>query len=199
MFADLIGWEGKEGRSRAKNIYLGLGYGMGSGKLARSLGLPTETRTYRGRESLVAGPEAQAILDEFERRAPHLKMMARVLTAKARRDGYIRTICGRKCRFPEAPEGGFMFTHKALNVLIQTTAGQQARKATVMLDREGVDVYAVVHDEFDAPLALDNVRAEARRVRDIMLAATEGGNVPHGVDAEGGSSWGDLDDIDLSE
>lgn len=191
MFADLIGWEGKEGRSNAKQIFLGLCYGMGSGLLARSLGLPSETKTRNGRTFEVAGREAAAILSEFETKAPHLKMLARACEVSARKRGYIRTMDGRKCRFPRNPEDtGFMFTHKAMNRLVQGSAGGMMRKALIMLDAAGIHVQATVHDEVDATVESE---AMAREVESIMIEAGRDWNVPHVVDYEKGPTWADIE------
>lgn len=187
MFADLIGWEGKEGRSRAKNIFLGLCYGMGPGKLARSLGLPTVTKTRRGREWETAGPEAAAILADFEAGAPHLRMLARACEISAREKGYIMTNDGRKCRFPRGPDGRLMFTHKAMNRLIQGSAAGITRRALVALHRAGYPTLVTVHDEVDGPVRQPS---DLDIVREIMVEAAADWRVPHKVDPESGPSWG---------
>lgn len=178
----------KTQRTNAKIIYLGLCYGMGGGKLARGLGLPTKMTTNRqGRPICVAGPEAQEVLDLFNRRAPFVKQMAKLCERKATRVGYIRTTSGRKCRFPQDDHGKFDWCHKALNRLIQGSSGDQTKTAMVVADEAGFRIQLQVHDELDRTV---EHRKEAEELgtlmREVIIA-----RVPFKVDTEIGPSWGE--------
>lgn len=180
-------------RKHAKNIFLGLCYGMGSGKLARSCGLEAlEKRRGDGSTYWVAGPEGQALLDLFDIRVPFVRKMAKAAEKQARKNGYIRTLLGRRCRFPTGPSGEIDWAHKGLNRLIQGSAADQTKKAMVDLDEAGFEVQLQVHDEVCQ--GVDSVE-EAREIARIMATCVEL-RVPSKVDIELGPSWGEAKEID---
>lgn len=184
----------KHHRGNAKTIYLGLCYSMGGGKLARSLGLETEWRETRsGRAYEAAGPEAQAILDDFDSKVPFIRELARRAERVAKERGYIRTVLGRRCHFPPAKDGpGYDWTHKALNRLIQGSSADQTKKAMVEAHEAGIRLQLQVHDELDLTVWSHD---EARHLSEIMRNAVPC-NVPHRCDIEVGSSWGTIKEIE---
>lgn len=185
MMAELTGLP----RKRAKDIYLGLCYSMGGAKLAESLGLPTKFITTRsGRKIKVAGDKAQGILDTFNQRAPFIKAVARQCEETARSRGYIRTLLGRHCHFPQDSAGNYDWTHKALNRLIQGSAADQTKKAMVECDRAGFALQLQVHDELD--LTVESVK-EAQGMAEIMRDCVRL-ELPMRVDVETGPSWGEI-------
>jgi DNA polymerase I-like protein with 3'-5' exonuclease and polymerase domains len=180
-------------RKKAKNIFLGLCYGMGSGKLAASVGLPTEVRRKRdGSTYLVAGPEGQALLDKFDRAVPFVRKMAKAAEAQAKRNGYIKTLTGRRCRFPTNAAGEIEWAHKGLNRLIQGSSADQTKIAMVALDEAGHDLRLQVHDEMAQGV---NSVEEARDIAHIMATCVEL-RVPSRVDIEIGPNWGEAKEID---
>jgi DNA polymerase I-like protein with 3'-5' exonuclease and polymerase domains len=85
MVADMAGIK----RKQAKTIGLGLMYGMGKAKLANELDLPVD--------------EAGELISTFHTKVPFLKgtvnaVMKRIESPAS--GGSIRTLLGRKCRFP---------------------------------------------------------------------------------------------------
>mgnify|MGYP003663052273 CR=1 FL=1 len=83
LVADIAGVN----RSHAKTINLGIMYGMGLGKLAQTLGdIPFE--------------EARTIRDEYDEKVPFIRSLASSVMDAASRRSEIRTMFGRKCRFP---------------------------------------------------------------------------------------------------
>jgi len=177
----------KECRTNAKIIFLGLCYGMGGAKLAHDLGLPTKWITNRrGAQIEIAGDEAQAVIDLFNRRAPFVKQMAKKALETAAARGYILTVSGRRCRFPEKDGGGYDWVYKALNRLIQGSSGDQCKIAMVEADAAGFAIQLQVHDEIDHSAA---DRAEAEALGNLMRECVTA-NVPFKVDTETGPSWG---------
>jgi len=192
MVADMAGISRKE----AKTIGLGLMYGMGKGKLAQSLGLSTD--------------EAGDLITSFHTNVPFLK--GTVLAVQRRIDhpgsgGAIRTLLGRKCRFPlwEPMEWGVnkalphdqaslkygprikrAGTYKGLNKLIQGSAADQTKMAMVAMHEAGQQLLLQVHDEI--VLSVDN-REEAVHAARIMENCVSL-QVPSRVDTEVGDSWG---------
>lgn len=176
-------------RKQAKEIFLGLCYGMGPGKLCRKLNLPT-TWAHSARLNKmveVAGPEGAALLRVFDAAVPFVRELADRCEAQAKRRGYILTVLGRRCRFPRAADGQFDWCHKALNRLIQGSSGDQTKKAMVDADAAGIYQQLQVHDEIDASLGPE----DAQRLAAVMREAVPC-RVPMVVDVELGRSWGEV-------
>lgn len=193
-------------RKQAKEIYLGLSYGMGGAKMCRALGLPTmmavrgprgrliDARTPEGerlaaegaRRFEAAGPEGQALLDTFDSKVPFIKRMAKACETRAKAVGYITTLSGRRCRFPTDEHGNFDWTHKGLNRLIQGASADQTKQAMIALDDAGLDMMIQVHDEI--AFSVEDQK-EAHRAAEIMKTCTPL-ELPSKVDVEIGRSWG---------
>jgi DNA polymerase I-like protein with 3'-5' exonuclease and polymerase domains len=177
-------------RDDLKEVYLGRCYGMGGGKLAKKLRLPTVWRTNErtGYVYEAAGPEAQAIIDRFDRGVPYVKALARLCTKSAQAKGYIKGVDGRRVRFELMDDGRLKDEHKALNKLIQYAAAWQTKKALVQLDAEGFPLQLTVHDEFDYSEDDDN---RARHMAEVMCEVHQL-RVPSRVDVKKGRSYGEL-------
>lgn len=180
----------KAQRNNAKIVFLGLCYGMGGAKLARDLGLDTKWVPHSRTQKLieVAGDEAQSILDQFNFNAPFVKYLSKACMTKAEQRGYITTLLGRRCRFPKLDGGGYDWTYKALNRLIQGSAADQTKQALVSCHEAGFTPQLQVHDELDR--SCDN-REEAEEMGNIMRHCVELA-VPAKVDVEVGPSWGEV-------
>jgi DNA polymerase I-like protein with 3'-5' exonuclease and polymerase domains len=184
-------------RKAAKTIGLGLMYGMGKAKLAAELGLHMD--------------EASALIDTFHTKVPFLKGTVNAVMKRIEHPasgGSIRTLLGRKCRFPlwEPMEWGVnkalpyeqamveygprikrAGTYKGLNKLIQGSAADQTKAAMVALAKAGLSPILQVHDE----LALSvKSREEAQAGAEIMANAVNL-MVPSRCDVEIGPSWGE--------
>jgi DNA polymerase I-like protein with 3'-5' exonuclease and polymerase domains len=210
FMADLTGLP----RKYAKNIYLGLCYGEGGGKLCRELGLPTRWALSigRGRERRVeyfssqeeawkeranhregfiweaAGEEGQKILDTFDERAPFIRLLAKKAEETAKQRGHIITGGGRHMHFKQNEDGSYFDTRKALNRLIQGTSADQTKLAIVLLDKTPLFMQLQVHDEIDSSVgSREEAEAAAKVMRECMPAL-----VPFRVDVEIGPSWGEI-------
>ena len=192
MVADMAGIT----RKQAKTIGLGLMYGMGKAKLAVSLDLQVE--------------EASELIAQFHAKVPFLK--GTIYAVQKRIDhpasgGSIRTILGRKCRFPlwEPTKWGVnkalpyqeasakygsgikrAMTYKGLNKLMQGSAADQTKKAMVELHKAGYTMLLSVHDEI--AMSVDT-REEAEAAAVIMRDCVQL-EVPSKVDVEVGPTWG---------
>tara|TARA_R100000655_G_scaffold19085_3_gene40052 strand:+ start:4270 stop:6198 length:1929 start_codon:yes stop_codon:yes gene_type:complete len=88
-------------RYQAKIINLGTMYGMGVGKLASTLGdIPFE--------------EAKAIRNEYDEKVPFIRALASSVMDAASKRCEVRTLLGRKCRFPMREPKGFSIKSKTL-------------------------------------------------------------------------------------
>lgn len=176
-------------RTHAKIIFLGLCYSMGGAKLAKGLNLPTKfIQTRSGKTIEVAGDKAKAIIDQFDRQVPFVKQLAQMCEKRAKQVGYIKTLSGRRCRFPVDQSGhGFDWTHKALNRLIQGSSADQTKMAMVAADEAGYKMQLQVHDEIDLTVASPQEGEQIGKIMRECVAL----NVPSKVDVEIGPSWGE--------
>lgn len=205
----------KVSRKDAKPLGLGRMYGMGAGTMCKNLGLPTSMAIYDTDKNCVvysdekpeeyrvvavrakshpfesAGPEGREVLRKFDAAAPYLGALAKACQKRASDNGYIRTLSGRICHFPENTGGGrkdkFMWLHKALNRVVQGSSGDQMKKAMVDMDAAGIFLQLQIHDE--VAISVEN-REEAERAAEIMGAAYDL-YLPFACDIEIGPSWGE--------
>ena len=180
-------------RDDLKELYLGRCYGMGGGKLSKKLKLPTvwKTNDRTGFTYEAAGPEAQAIIDRFDRGVPYVKALARLCTKSAQAKGYILGVDNRRVRFELMDDGSLKDEHKALNKLIQYAAAWQTKKALIQLDAEGFPLQLTVHDEFDYS---EDDMDRARHMAEVMCEVHRL-RVPSRVDVKKGSSYGALEKL----
>jgi DNA polymerase I-like protein with 3'-5' exonuclease and polymerase domains len=193
MVADMAGIK----RKAAKTIGLGLMYGMGKQKLANSLELPLD--------------EASELIATFHQKVPFLRGTVDAVMKRIEHPasgGAIRTLLGRKCRFPlwEPVEWGVnkalpyeqaiieygrrvkrAGTYKGLNRLIQGSAADQTKAGMVALAKAGFDIRLQVHDEIALSVRNRDEAVEASRI--MAHAVTL--EVPSRVDVEVGPSWGE--------
>ena len=183
-------------RFKAKTINLGLCYGMGVQKLADQLGLGDLL------------PHAEALLNQYHTEFPFIKEIRRVCEKIAKEHGAIKTLSGRRCRFPLWEPAGMRgvkalpeeearqkwpsarltraMAWKALNRLIQGSASDQNKCALLAACRAGIDVKISIHDEITASGDEDT----RRRLVECMEGAVEL-NVPTPVTSGVGANWGD--------
>jgi DNA polymerase I-like protein with 3'-5' exonuclease and polymerase domains len=185
---------GLENYDKAKIINLAILYGAGGANIAGQLGLPTKVITTRsGRELEVAGDEAQALMDLHFKSLPWIKKLQELAKYRAETRGYVTSILGRRQRFDRKfADGRRMWTHKALNWVIQPSAADQMKVALVGMRDAGVNPLVVVHD--DANISIPQGEAGDRLLKqtnDIMVHAIEL-VVPTVVDASVGDNWGDV-------
>jgi len=196
-FHQIVADMAKIPRKQAKNINLGLSYGMGKQKLIKELGL----------DEL----EAEGLLTQYHEKVPFIRGLQDQCARVAMDRGFIRTLAGRRCHFDlwehrydrstplpyeEAKEkyGDNIkrsYTYKALNRLIQGSAADMTKLAMLDLWEEGIVPHVQVHDEVD--ISIED-KAQADKVARIMENCVKL-SVPLVVDTELGTSWGDTEEI----
>lgn len=188
--ADLIGIE----RGPAKTINLGLFYGMGKNKLADKLGMTLD--------------EANDLFNRYHKKVPFVRKLSDHCMDRAERRGVIRTLLGRRCRYPlwepkrfgvhtprpheqalqeYGPEIKRAFTYRAMNSLIQGSAADQTKKAMVDLYREGIIPMLQVHDELDLSTPNEQLTARAKEIMEHCVELS----VPSIVEPAVGDNWGE--------
>lgn len=157
------------GDPNAKQINLGLVFGMGKGRLAEEMGLPyTVEPNGRGGTWLKPGPEAEAVFEQYHSAIPGIGDLLKDASSVAKRRGYVKTMMGRRIRFPRG-----QYTHKAGGLIFQGTAADALKQKMIELDdfiqSEGsgdIRFLLNVHDEFDFSIApgREDLRREVNRI-----------------------------------
>jgi DNA polymerase I-like protein with 3'-5' exonuclease and polymerase domains len=124
-------------RKAAKTINLGLSYGMGVGKLSKSLDVSLDS--------------ARELVKQYHKGAPYLKDLVSAAKSNIVHTGYIKTILNRKLYKDDTvwDDDGREndFSYKAINKLIQGSAADQTMAAMVLCYRYGIVISFPVHDE----------------------------------------------------
>ena len=173
-------------RRRAKTVNFGIIYGMSAFGLCKSLGCSSS--------------EAQEFIDRYFEFHPEVKFYLDESIRKAKEDGFIRTILGRKRFIPELKSSKFATRsfgeRAAMNMPLQGSAADIIKLAMLRvatrLKRDGFRSKLVlqVHDE----LVLDCPMDEAERAAAMLKEEMEGAitlNVPLTADISMGKSWYD--------
>jgi DNA polymerase-1 len=171
-------------RRTAKVINFGLIYGMSSFGLAQNLGIERAT--------------AQAYIDSYFSRYPGVKRYMDETRERARSQGYVETVFGRRLRLPEmksgSPQRRQAAERAAINAPMQGTAADLIKLAMVAvqgwLDTRGLAAKLImqVHDELvlEVPQGELEEVVEGLRARMQDVAKLE---VPLIVDVGVGDNW----------
>jgi DNA polymerase I len=175
-------------RRRAKAINFGIIYGISAFGLANQLGIARE--------------EAGAYIKKYFERFPGIKDYMESTKAFLREHGYVATIFGRKCHYPQIAtakqaEKAF-YERAAINAPIQGSAADIIRRAMVRMDDAlagaGLNgkMLLQVHDEliFEVPDA--EVERTITLVKKVMIDASHPAltlKVPLQVDARAAQNW----------
>jgi len=171
-------------RRSAKAINFGLMYGMSAFGLGKQLGIP------RG--------QAQEYVDLYFDRYPGVKQYMDDIREKARAQGYVETVFGRRLYLPEINARNAQrrqyAERTAINAPMQGTAADIIKRAMISvydwLSGGTTDARMImqVHDELVFEVAEDAVDVVTDRVTDIMCAAADLA-VPLKVDVGCGRNW----------
>lgn len=139
------------GDPNAKQINLGLVFGMGQGRLAQEMGLPfTIEPNGRGGTWVKPGREAEEVFERYHSNIPGVRDLLGDASRIAKSRGFVRTMMGRRIRFPRG-----MYTHKAGGLIFQGTAADALKVKIIELDQYmqtldgAAHLLLNVHDEFD--------------------------------------------------
>lgn len=179
----------KEMRREAKTLNFGVLYGMGARAFAQSSGFSLS--------------EAQEFIREYEADFSGLAKFIKDMKNKARAQGYVETLWGRK-RYIDlnSPNPGFRAAaeREAVNMPIQGTAtGDIVKAAMVELDKKigskkDIKMILQVHDELVFEVAADAVKKYAPVIKNIMENVVKLA-VPIVTEVEAGPNWGELKKI----
>ncbi len=174
----------KDERNRAKAVNFGIIYGISAFGLSEQLEISRE--------------EAGAYIDAYLARFPRVQEFIRATVEQAERDGFVRTLFGRRRPIPELRASNrqtrALGERLAVNTVMQGTAADVIKVAMVAIHRrlraEGRAARLVlqVHDE----LLLEVPDAELKAVRDLVRAELCGAyplDPPLVVDVGVGDDW----------
>lgn len=190
-------------RTESKTINFGLVYGMGKAKLAASLDMEVD--------------DAEPILEGYHRDLPFVRELSRYCTKLAQKRGYVKTISGRRRRFPLYEPAGYSkvkytplpfaeameeyghplqraMTYKAMNAIIQGSAADVMKMA--MVDTYEAGCYEeigvpslTVHDELNGDFEdTKENRATLREIKHISENVVSL-HVPLVCEMETGKNW----------
>jgi len=171
-------------RSRAKAVNFGIVYGISAFSLAQDI----HVRPFEAKEYM------EAYLEKYHGVRDYMKS----IVEKAKEDGYVKTLYGRRRDLPELKSSNFntrAFGERvALNMPIQGTAADIIKLAMVNVSKrlrtEGLKARLIlqVHDE----LIAECPEEETERVKAILQEEMEGAvslSVPLTCEAKAGKNW----------
>jgi DNA polymerase I len=175
-------------RRRAKAINFGIIYGISAFGLANQLGIERE--------------EAGAYIKKYFERFPGIRDYMEETKALAKKNGYVLTLFGRKCHYPEIAHSNASIRafneRAAINARLQGTAADIIRRAMVRMEAALADaklsaqMLLQVHDElvFEVPDA--EVAKTLPVVEKVMAQAPMPAlslSVPLAVEARAAHNW----------
>jgi DNA polymerase I len=177
-----------EVRRRAKAINFGIIYGISAFGLANQLAIPRE--------------EAGAHIRKYFERFPGIRDYMEETKAFAKKNGYVATLFGRKCHYPDIansnPSVRAFNERAAINARLQGSAADIIRRAMIHMEdaleekKLGAQMLLQVHDElvFEVPEA--EVEMTLPVVKKVMVDAPHPAvslSVPLAVDAHAADNW----------
>jgi len=174
-----------EQRRRAKAINFGLIYGMSAFGLARQLEI--------GRT------EAEAYMQDYFTHYPGVQSFMELTRAKAREQGYVETLFGRRLYLPDINARNYSMRQNAervaINAPMQGTAADIIKRAMICIDQtiteqwsEDVHMILQVHDELIFEIRETRIGALVEPLSKIMTEAAQL-RIPLLVDAGIGDNW----------
>lgn len=192
----------KKRRKQAKTINFGIIYCNGAKKLSQSLSEGGD---------IVTEHEAQLFLDDFDRLFPKIKQYIQKCKSKVKKNGYMRTLFGRKRRLTDiySPQGfkRAEAERQSVNAPIQGTASDYALFSSVLIREEKekgklpktMEEIFTVHDSLgfvikdeDIAKAVPVIRKICENPQTKRWFGFELTTVSMKVDFEIGKTWVDL-------
>lgn len=172
-----------EQRRNAKAINFGLIYGMSAFGLSRQLGI--------GRA------DAQSYMDLYFKRYPGVQTFMHDIREKAKTQGYVETLFGRRLYLPDINSSNVMrrkaAERVAINAPMQGTAADIIKRAMIQLDQKlqndpDIAMIMQVHDELVFEVRSEKVAFYSELIKTQMESAADL-VVPLIVDVGQGTNW----------
>jgi DNA polymerase I len=179
-----------EVRRRAKAINFGIIYGISAFGLANQLGIARE--------------EAGAYIRKYFERFPGIRDYMEETKAFAKQNGYVLTLFGRKCHYPDIKASNASIRafneRAAINARLQGTAADIIRRAMIRMDaalekkKLNAQMLLQVHDELVFEVPDGEVEKTLPVVTSVMVDAPLPAlslTVPLQVEAHAADNWDD--------
>ena len=172
-----------EQRRNAKAINFGLIYGMSAFGLSRQLG--------------ISHPDAQKYMDLYFQRYPGVQQFMNDIREKAKAQGYVETLFGRRLYLPDINSSNAIrrkgAERVAINAPMQGTAADIIKRAMIKLDEvirhdSDIEMIMQVHDELVFEVRSEKVAFFREQIKQHMEAAAEL-VVPLIVEVGVGQNW----------
>ena len=172
-----------EQRRNAKAINFGLIYGMSAFGLSRQLG--------------ISRPDAQKYMDLYFQRYPGVQQFMTDIREKAKAQGYVETLFGRRLYLPDINSSNAMrrkgAERVAINAPMQGTAADIIKRAMIKLDEiihhdPDIEMIMQVHDELVFEVRSEKVEFFREQIKQHMEAAAKL-VVPLIVEVGVGQNW----------
>lgn len=173
-----------EKRGVAKSINFGLLYGMGPKRLSDTLGITTK--------------EAKSYIDSYFETFPTIKKYLTSVAERAKDEGFVETLLGRKRYFDFANANGMQYAgylREAVNTVFQGSAADLIKLAmnkimdTLVSDES--KLLLQIHDELIFEVKEDNATSFAQKAKEVM-EGIYALHVPLKVSIAIGKNWGEL-------
>ena len=177
-----------EVRRRAKAINFGIIYGISAFGLANQLAIPRE--------------EAGAYIKKYFERFPGIRDYMEETKAFAKQHGYVLTLFGRKCHYPDIKASNASLRafneRAAINARLQGSAADIIRRAMVRIEpalaakKLSAQMLLQVHDELIFEVPHEEVEKTLPVIRQVMTEAPHPAvslHVPLQVDARAADNW----------
>jgi DNA polymerase-1 len=175
-------------RRRAKAINFGIIYGISAFGLANQLSIERE--------------EAGAYIKKYFERFPGIRDYMDETRDFARANGYVLTLFGRKCHYPDIKASNASIRafneRAAINARLQGSAADIIRRAMIRMEPElnaaklNAQMLLQVHDELIFEVPEKEVKDTIAIVKDVMESAPHPAialNVPLQVEARAADNW----------
>jgi DNA polymerase I len=175
-------------RRRAKAINFGIIYGISAFGLANQLAIARE--------------EAGAYIKKYFERFPGIRDYMEETKAFAKKNGYVLTLFGRKCHYPDIansnPSVRAFNERAAINARLQGSAADIIRRAMIRMEdtlaskKLGAQMLLQVHDELVFEVPQEEVEQTLPVVKKVMEEAPLPAvslSVPLAVDAHAAGNW----------
>jgi len=153
--------EAKARRNIAKSINFGLIYGMGSRKLAETIG--------------VSPKEAKRYIESYFASFPTVKSYLEKIQTEARENGYVETLLGRRRFFDYENANGMQlaaFQRESVNTVFQGSAADLIKlamnKIDAMIDYRQKSMLLQIHDELIFEVEAQEAETFAQEAKEIM-------------------------------
>lgn len=183
IFGVALGEVTSEQRRNAKAINFGLIYGMSAFGLSRQLGI--------GRA------DAQSYMDLYFKRYPGVQTFMYDIREKAKAQGYVETLFGRRLYLPDINSSNGMrrkaAERVAINAPMQGTAADIIKRAMIQLDQKlqndpDIAMIMQVHDELVFEVRSEKVAFYSELIKTQMESAADL-VVPLIVEVGQGTNW----------